>query len=792
MDVTMKKKLLALPVALALLLTGCSSPQERARDYLRKGDASLASHQIRKAEIEYQAAIKNDSHLLKAYMGLASIAEQRGDWQNLYRYTSKIVQLDPSNVQMQIKLGTLYVLGQQFDQANSLVSRLERQVGDKPEVLTFKAIVQMREGNTDAAMETATKAIAADPHQADAYSVLAQISSQNKDYSHALDNENLGLRINPNDLTLQMLKLDTLSKMGDRPAEVAMANTIAATHPDDENLIVSVAKTLSADRQLDAAEAILRQSTRNSGDELRHDLEMVSWLDEYRGAAMAEQEARRVLQHLPGNVTLEFALYNALREQKKDQEAVTVLQSIIGGKADKVDVQIAKMMLATIDVSHHDLASARKLMNDVLQEDPSQPQALLLRAGFEIDAGQYDQALADLRTLTKEQPNSSQAWALMTQVYNQIARPDLAMQTAQRAFDTSGQAPKYGLMYHAFLEQHDQLKHATEVLQDMLSKQPDYVPGLLMLARSQVQTHDYAGATATVARLEAMPGTAPVPGLILAQIELETGQAKQALARLHGLQTGFPTDRRVVIQLIQTLLAVHDTAAAQSALNAMLKQHLDDVTAWLLQSQLDLETSNLAGAVKSLQQSIASQPDAPVAYRHLADLYLQTGQFPMADTVLHQGLSHNPSDADLLLLQAEVHESTQPAVAVSEYRSLLSRMPNNLLVLNNLVCALDQMPDQSSWHEAAKIAAPLQGTRVPSFDDTYGWANFKAGKLVNAEQSLRAAAAKMPQNASVLYHLAATLAAAGQTDEAKKLATSALKYAGNDENLRANLQALQK
>lgn len=792
MDVTMKKKLLALPVALALLLTGCSSPQERARDYLRKGDASLASHQIRKAEIEYQAAIKNDSHLLKAYMGLASIAEQRGDWQNLYRYTSKIVQLDPSNVQMQIKLGTLYVLGQQFDQANSLVSRLERQVGDKPEVLTFKAIVQMREGNTDAAMETATKAIAADPHQADAYSVLAQISSQNKDYSHALDNENLGLRINPNDLTLQMLKLDTLSKMGDRPAEVAMANTIAATHPDDENLIVSVAKTLSADRQLDAAEAILRQSTRNSGDELRHDLEMVSWLDEYRGAAMAEQEARRVLQHLPGNVTLEFALYNALREQKKDQEAVTVLQSIIGGKADKVDVQIAKMMLATIDVSHHDLASARKLMNDVLQEDPSQPQALLLRAGFEIDAGQYDQALADLRTLTKEQPNSSQAWALMTQVYNQIARPDLAMQTAQRAFDTSGQAPKYGLMYHAFLEQHDQLKHATEVLQDMLSKQPDYVPGLLMLARSQVQTHDYAGATATVARLEAMPGTAPVPGLILAQIELETGQAKQALARLHGLQTGFPTDRRVVIQLIQTLLAVHDTAAAQSALNAMLKQHLDDVTAWLLQSQLDLETSNLAGAVKSLQQSIASQPDAPVAYRHLADLYLQTGQFPMADTVLHQGLSHNPSDADLLLLQAEVHESTQPAVAVSEYRSLLSRMPNNLLVLNNLVCALDQMPDQSSWHEAAKIAAPLQGTSVPSFDDTYGWANFKAGKLVNAEQSLRAAAAKMPQNASVLYHLAATLAAAGQTDEAKKLATSALKYAGNDENLRANLQALQK
>ena len=786
----MKFSRLILVLVTIILLAGCSSRQERAQEHLHKGDAYLAAGNDARAEVEYQTAIRNDGQLVKAYNGLASIAERKGDWQNLYRYLHKIVELQPGNTAAEVKLGDLYVAGGKISDAADLVSRLEKRVGDVADVLVLKAIVQMRQGALMDAQGTAQKALAADPGRSEAYAVLADVSLQTKNPGAALTYADKGLEFNPGDLNLQWIKLQVLRATQDRDLESQLGLSIASMHPHDGALNARLAEFLSQDNLLDPAEKILRDYVSGTGYNLQREMELISWLDQYRGAAAAETEIRAALAHDSQNVGLEFALYNVLREQKKDDAAAAALLPIISHAPDKIDVHVAKMMLATVYMDHQQAEAARKLMNQVLAEDPRQPQALLLRAGFEIDGGHFDQAVQDLRTITQEQPNSGQAWALLARVYSSLSKPDLASQSMQKAYDASGQKPKYGLMYHDFLAQHNQLSRAEDVLKAMLLKQPDYVPGLILLSRSQLDLHEFDGALATADKLETLPGTAPLPELIRAESDAMNGRLPAALDRLRKVYVQYPTDLRVVLQYVNTLGAMHEFPAAQSVVNDMLKRHLNDGTAYLLEARLREDAGDLPGAVKALRASMASNPDAPAAYRRLADLYFGLGDLVQAKNIILSGLQHVPDDHDLMLLQAEIDQINQPQAAVQEYRNLLARFPDDLVVINNLVCLLDQMPDQTSWQQAATMANRLQGTGSPNLDDTFGWASFKVGNLVNAEQSLRLAAQQLPQDPGVLYHLAAILDTAGKHNEAVDIAKQALKRVGNDEKRRNQIEKL--
>ncbi len=786
----MKVRQVFVALVMASVLAGCSSHQERAIEHLRKGDAYLAAGNVAKAEVEYQTAIRNNGKLVKAYDGLATIAERKGDWQNLYRYLHTLVELQPDNTSAEVRLGELYVAGGRITEAADLVARLEKKVGDTVDVLVLKAIIQMRQGLLPAAEATAQKVLVLDQTRAEAYAVLAESSLQSNRPDMALAYEDKGLGFHPRDLNLLWIKLQTLRVAKNRDQESQLASSVASMYATDSGMIARLVEFLSQDQLLDPAEKILRDFVAGQAFNMRREMELVSWLDQYRGAAAAESEIRAALAHQGENVPLEFALYNVLREQKKNEDAATVLLQVIRHAPDKIDVHVAKMMLATLDMDRQQPDAARKLMNEVLAEDPRQPQALLLRAGFEIDAGQYDQAVQDLRTLTQEQPNSSQAWVLLSRVYSRLVKPDLAAQSMQKAYDVSGRKPKYALMYHEFLAQHNQVNRAEDVLKSMLAKQPDYVPGLILLSRSQLDLHDDAGALATADRLAALPGTAPIPDLIRAESDAMNGRLSQAIDRLRKVYAEYPTDLRVVLQLVNALGAARDFQGAQTVVNEMLKRHLNDGTAYLLQARLRETAGDTPGAISALRASMASNPAAPEAYRYLADLYFGNHDFARAQEIIAAGLKQAPGDRDLLLLQAEIDQDTRPEVALKEYHDLLARFPNDLVVLNNLVCVLDQMPDRASWEQAAKLANRLQGTGSPSLDDTFGWASFKVGNLVNAEQSLRLAAQQLPNDPDVLYHLAVVLDAAGRHEEAVQSANHALRMVGSDAALHDRIEAL--
>ena len=79
------------------------------------------------------------------------------------------------------------------------------------------------------------------------------------------------------------------------------------------------------------------------------------------------------------------------------------------------------------------------------------------------------------------------------------------------------------------------------------------------------------------------------------------------------------------------------------------------------------------------------------------------------------------------------------------------------MIANNLASLIaSNRADAASLERAFAIARRLRGTGVPQFQDTYGWILHRRGDSEQALAILAPAAAALPGNALVQFHLAET------------------------------------
>ena len=76
------------------------------------------------------------------------------------------------------------------------------------------------------------------------------------------------------------------------------------------------------------------------------------------------------------------------------------------------------------------------------------------------------------------------------------------------------------------------------------------------------------------------------------------------------------------------------------------------------------------------------------------------------------------------------------------------------------------------------IARRLRNADVPAFQDTYGWILFRNGAVEDAVTYLEPAAAGLPQDARVQFHLAQAYDATGRPDQALAQMRKALEASG--------------
>src|SRR6266581_5173192 len=99
-------------VAGLLSVAGCSrSPEAQKARYLERGDKYAAREQYREAIIEYRNVLRYDGANVRAMRQLGVAHYTLGEPAQAYRYLLKAQELAPGDLEVRLKLGTIYLLG---------------------------------------------------------------------------------------------------------------------------------------------------------------------------------------------------------------------------------------------------------------------------------------------------------------------------------------------------------------------------------------------------------------------------------------------------------------------------------------------------------------------------------------------------------------------------------------------------------------------------------------------------------------------------------------------------------
>ena len=197
-------------------------------------------------------------------------------------------------------------------------------------------------------------------------------------------------------------------------------------------------------------------------------------------------------------------------------------------------------------------------------------------------------------------------------------------------------------------------------------------------------------------------------------------------------------------------------------------------------------------AARRLQQDYADDPESlRRAYQLDAELYVRAGDPQSAIAVYGRGLRALPDDEELLYGRSlSEAESGDTAAAIADLRRVLALKPDNVEAMNALGYTLadsDQHLDEAGQLLSKALKAKPE---EPAIIDSWGWLQYRLGKLGEAEQTLRRAWDKS-KDADIGVHLGEVLWKQGKQDQARAVFAQVRKIDPSNKDLRAALERLR-
>jgi tetratricopeptide (TPR) repeat protein len=154
-------------IGILVTVSGCTkNPAVQKRAHFDRAEQYMADAKYAEAVIEYRNALQIDPNDAQANLrlGLAYLSQQPLAYaQPAFAALSKAVELDPSLLEAQLKLGELLALNRQFDAAKAKAQLVLAQNPQDLEALLLLAKSELGEGHGDAAREAVATAKAAHP-----------------------------------------------------------------------------------------------------------------------------------------------------------------------------------------------------------------------------------------------------------------------------------------------------------------------------------------------------------------------------------------------------------------------------------------------------------------------------------------------------------------------------------------------------------------------------------------------------------------------------------------------------
>lgn len=810
----MSFRLTALVVAAGLALSACQSSEDKAEARYQSGLSLLAQGDEDRAMVEFRNVFQlNGLHkdarrtyadlLLKrgqtaeavgqylrlveqypdegaARRNLAALAVLRGDWAQAERQGGDALRLLPQDA-------TARVVGVMLDYRKALLAR--DQAGQTAALTQAHAMLE----------DPATGTEPAQPGLPGAAQLLRQllisVAMDAGDTAAALPLIDTGLAAEPDNLGLNVLRLQALNKANDRAGVGAQLKSMIERFPDNAELRSNYIAWLMSQREFAEAEAFLRAQAGGPTENADGHVALIQLLYTIEGVEAARAETQSLLDANQG--TPNGDLYGALLagyefEQGDRAAALQKIEAILAKAQPSEQTRKIRLTQARMLSTDGDLVGAQAQVETVLKEDPTNVDALKMRAAWRIQADDPGAAIVDLRKAQDQAPRDASIMTLMAQAHERDGAKDLAGEQLAKAVDASNRAVPETLRYAGFLQSEGRDAAALALLNDARVNNPDNPQLLEALARYYVTAKDWPNASAIATALEDLniPPATESAQQLRAAILLGQGKTDEGLAYLSKLAPddmladggkSTPADMRAALVMIQTLLQSGKTDEARSYLDGLRAGAPDDPYLAMLSAGIDATSGKTEAAETQYRALIEKLPQSDAPVRQLFMLLGMQNRMEEARKVLEAGLAQMPKSGALLRLKAADQERTGDIDgAIATYETIYEANTSDVVIANNLASLLSTWRnDPASLDRAAAVARRLRGTTVPAFADTYGWLSYLRGEYAEALPYLETAAKGLPRDPIVQIHLGMTYAALNRTAEARTALKAGVDMAGD-------------
>lgn len=762
--------------ASVLVLSACASPEERMEDFTDSGKSLFDAGALKKAALEYRNALQIDDDHLPALRGLLDVMKAQKNAGQTRAILNKITQLDKTDAGARIEIARIFLIDGNMDGAvrnSDEAIALEPQNAD---ALAISAAVKLRLEDPAAAVTLAEQAIEIDASTIDAYSVLAAERVRDEDYKGGIARLDSGLSANADDVSLRYIKIELLQRINDIDGAIEVFNRIIELQPDSAELRRNFAFFLTRNgRQPDARSAFegLYNSDPQNDQNVIDYTRFIATVD---GLEKAGAFVQPIVDAEPQRFTLRRFAAELLLTSGEVQPAIDAFGALSKSAGTQPEGLEAKVRQAELAYATGTRDMAEKWLSEVFAADNRLASALALRARFAIEDRNLDSAIADLRTILRDNPDSIPALGLLGNAHELAGATDLADERFGQAFRLSGGAQKPGLDYASFLGRIGKWERAEDILGVVLSRTPASVSAWQQLAQVRLRRSNWIGAQQAADRLAQLTGDDVLVNQIKGAALGGLNQQQESLDAFKRAHEAAPKNARPLVVLVQSYMAAGRVDEAESLLQSIADNNEDSSFPNVLLAQVYEFKGESEKAETLLLAARDMQMDSTLVHQSLYQFYNSKNRLDDAKAALDVGTKINPKNSALRLLTANYYERVEDfEAAIAQYDGLYQDSPNSPVIANNLASLLaEYRSDNESLNRALSIAERFRTSRVPHFRDTLGWAYYRLGDAVKAVEILEDVAKELPDLAIVRYHLGMGYKATGNAEGASKELQQAL------------------
>jgi tetratricopeptide (TPR) repeat protein len=455
----------------------------------------------------------------------------------------------------------------------------------------------------------------------------------------------------------------------------------------------------------------------------------------------AEDQFKQAIKLDPGSeeaVTSLAYLYNDEGDAKRALETLNSLPE--SGRSSKIYAALG----ATYE-KQKDYKSAVAAYEKALKLDKENLDAMRGLAQNLANDNQVDAALTQYKAVQDADPQDPQAAVEMSKLYRRMGKLDLAMESLKKAEPLSQDSMEVTYNEALILEAQGKYDDAAAALQKLITRTTS--------ADGKYSAGERSNRALFLERLGNVYRESGRPQLALdafrKMVELggeESGRGYQELVDTYREQKQWP----------------EATRTAQEAVNKLP----DDKNLKLTLAIQLADDGKADDAIKLGKSALNGSADDRETYLSLAQLYARLKRWKEAEDAVNEASKRitRPEEKEYLqYFQGSLYERQKKyEEAEQAFRQVLQQNPNNSTTLNYLGYML---ADHNSHLEEAltliKKAVALE-PQNPAYLDSLGWVYFKLGNYDLAEENLRKASEKTPNDGTIQDHLAELYAKTGK------------------------------